>query len=156
MARKNFEKKEEVVEEVKVEEVKKENVIDDPLAQLIDDFGYYNDLKKSNGKIAEDLNNKIKEEFSNQNITDYEGSKYSAKISKSVSVKFDEEKLLEIVDSLPYDYRSRLIMTKKVVDIDLLERMITNNEIQANIFQPAQVTNTVTKLICNKVKKGNN
>ena len=155
MARKNFEKTE---DEIKIVEAQDENppvANQDSLAQLIDNFGYYNELKKTNGKIAEELNSKIKEEFSNQNITDYEGEKYSAKISVQTNVKFDEEKLLAIVDSLPHDYRSRLIMTKRVVDIELLERMIVNNEIQANIFQPAQVTNTVTKLLCNKIKKGN-
>lgn len=158
MARKNFEKREDTEQSVSAEEsaeIKEEQKNEDSLSQLIDDFGYYNELKKQNGKIAEDLNNKIKEEFSNQNITDYEGEKYSAKISVQTSIKFDEEKLLQIVDSLPDDYRSRLVMTKRVVDIDLLERMITNNEIQANIFQPAQVTNRVTKLLCNKIKKGN-
>ena len=151
MARKNFEKKEDAVETV---ETKQEEVAKDSLAQLIDDFGYYNDLKKSNEKIAKDLNNKIKEEFSNEGLSDYEGDKYVAKLSVSTSVSFDEEKLLAIVDSLPDDYRSRLVITKRIVDIELLERMITNNEIQANIFQPAQVTSTVTKLLCNKIKKG--
>lgn len=152
MARKNFEKQEEVKE---VEEVKEgETVAKDELAELIDNFGYYNELKKSNGKIAEDLNNKIKEEFSLQGIKDYEGSKYSAKISEQTSINFDEQKLLEIVDSLPDDYRSRLIITKRIVDIELLERMITNNEIKPTLFQPAQVIKKVTKLLCNKIKRG--
>lgn len=150
MARRKIEE----VKEVKEQEVAQDETSISDLGQLIDDYGYYNDLKKSNDKITKDLSAKIKERFSTDGLTDCEGSKYTAKISVATKTEFDEDKLLDIVKGLSPDYRSRLIITKEVVDIELLERMITNEEIQPVIFQPAQVTTTTTKLLCNKIKRG--
>lgn len=140
--------------EIKKEENQQENQEVD-LSVLIDDYGHYNDLKKTNEKIANELNAKIKDEFSIRNISDYDGNNYSAKLSVRQKFSFDEERLLHIVKSLPLDYRTRLIYTKELVDIELLERMIINGEISPELFVDAQVVTTTYSLISKKKKKEN-
>lgn len=133
-------------EEVKVAEK-------DSLDTLINKYFANNKQKTLYTNLTKEQGTLIKDELKNRKLTSYTTDEVVATISISKSFEYDDDKLLEIAESLPEDYKARLIDTVRVVNLELLERMISNNEIKADIFNDALSEKVTEKLLVKPVKK---
>ena len=118
----------------------------DELDNCINAYYDANTAKKKYETTAKENSNRIKEILNERNLTSYQGTKHSAKLSISTSVSFDTVKLLAIVKTLPAEYQDRLIDKVEYVNVDKLEREIIQGNLKADSFNDAKIETSVTKL----------
>ena len=71
----------------------------------------------------------IREDFARTGMKDYAGKQYMAKVSKRVSTKFNEGKVLDIVRKNGMDW-----LLTEVVDLRKLEDALVSGEVDPSMF----------------------
>nr|DAX47302.1 MAG TPA: hypothetical protein [Caudoviricetes sp.] len=95
----------------------------------IDVLGSLDSKIKEMTTTLTDGKNLIKEDFTKTKTNDYVGNLYAAKVSKRVSTKFDEKKVLKIVKENGLDW-----LLTEVVDLKKLEDALVANEVETELF----------------------
>lgn len=113
------------------------------LNELIPKYSMNKTELDSYKKICDRDNAIIKELMKEEDIQLYNCGTHTAKMSVQTRQSMDENKLLETIKSLN---RPDLIRTKEYVDMDLLEKAIYNEEINASELNSCMITKEVTTL----------
>lgn len=113
------------------------------LNELIPKYSMNKTELDSYKKICDRDNAIIKELMKEEDIQLYNCGTHTAKMSVQTRQSMDENKLLETIKSLN---RPDLIKTKEYVDMDLLEKAIYNEEINASELNSCMITKKVTTL----------
>lgn len=119
------------------------------LNKLIPNYSMNKTELDSYKKLCDRDNAIIKELMKEEDIQLYDCGTHTAKMSVQTRQSMDENKLLDTIKSLN---RPDLIKTKEYVDMDLLEKAIYNEEINASDLNNCMITKEVTtlKVIINK------
>lgn len=94
-------------------------------------------------KMCDKDNAIIKELMKEENIQLYDCGTHTAKLSTQTRQSMDENRLLQQIKLLG---RPDLIKTKEYVDMDLLEKAIYNEEINASELNNCMITKEITTL----------
>lgn len=113
------------------------------LNELIPKYSMNKTELDSYKKICDRDNAIIKELMKEEDIQLYNCGTHTAKMSVQTRQSMDENKLLETIKSLN---RPDLIRTKEYVDMDLLEKAIYSEEINASELNSCMITKEVTTL----------
>lgn len=121
------------------------------LEGLVKEFYEHDSKIKSLNKITNPLKDRIKEIMQELDTDKYTFDDYKVSCSKIIKANFNADILLSIVKKLGL---TQLIKTKEYVDENELERMIYNNEVDAQDFLPAQtITESIRLQVTNKPQK---
>lgn len=131
------------------EEVKAEKSIDESIKKYYEN----NTIKSAADKICKEESAFIKKYFSDNKLENYETDLYSAKISSSISMEYDEELLLNEIRKLPKEYQQRLVVTTESVDMEQMEKLIASGEIKAETLKAALVEKSTQRLYVKPKKK---
>lgn len=131
------------------EEVKAEKSIDESIKKYYEN----NTIKSAADKICKEESAFIKKYFSDNKLENYETDLYSAKISSSTSMEYDEELLLNEIKKLPKEYQQRLVVTTESVDMEQMEKLIASGEIKAETLKAALVEKSTQRLYVKPKKK---
>lgn len=131
------------------EEVKAEKSIDESIKKYYEN----NTIKSAADKICKEESAFIKKYFSDNKLENYETDLYSAKISSSISMEYDEELLLNEIKKLPKEYQQRLVVTTESVDMEQMEKLIASGEIKAETLKAALVEKSTQRLYVKPKKK---
>jgi len=130
---------------------KKEQALEtNELEQMILDYYTLNTTKNDIEKKLKPLNSKIKEMME---IGTLQVGCVIATKSIQERTSINEDKLFDILDTLQYRDMG-LIKTKEFVDMDLLEKLVGEEKIDANLLIPAQKVNEVVTLRVSEAKGG--
>lgn len=113
------------------------------LKELIPQYAFNKGELDSYKKLCDKDNALIKALMQEDNLNEFDTDTYTAKISVQQRQSIDEDKLLDIVKDMD---RPDLIKTKEYVDMDLLEKAIYNEEINANDLSTCMNTKEVVTL----------
>lgn len=116
------------------------------LDKVIDDYFQANKLKQEQEKIVKANGEIIKNQLNAKKLTEYNSGKHIAKINKSESIEYDDEKLLKLAKELPSELSSQIIQTIEVVNMEKLERLVIEGKLDTKQFKDAEVKKTITKL----------
>ena len=131
------------------EELKAEKSIDESIKKYYEN----NTIKSAADKICKEESAFIKKYFSDNKLENYETDLYSAKISSSTSMEYDEELLLNEIKKLPKEYQQRLVVTTESVDMEQMEKLIASGEIKAETLKAALVEKSTQRLYVKPKKK---
>lgn len=134
----------ELKEEIKATEENTE-VATNRLDSLIPEYKENKTSEDKYKKAADKLNKEIKDEFKNQDITEYSAGGWKATITTAEKSDFNELQAIEILrDTLNPELFSEVVKTKEYIDNDALERMIYQKTIDATLLAPCTIVKEPT------------
>lgn len=147
MARRNFvQAAKEPLEQLndRIEELQEE-IKANRLDNLIPEYKENKTEEDKYKKLADKLNKEIKDEFKNQDITEYSAGGWKATITTAEKSDFNELQAIEILrDTLNPELFSEVVKTKEYIDNDALERMIYQKTIDATLLAPCTIVKEPT------------
>ena len=113
------------------------------LKDLIPQYAFNKNEMDSYKKLCDGGNAKIKKLMAEEKLNNFDAGSHSAKITVQNRQIMNEDKLLETIKKLD---RPDLIKTKEYVDMDLLEKALYNNEIDAKELDSCVTTKEIITL----------
>lgn len=112
-------------------ESSKENIID----ELIEKYYQVKEDEKEVKQVVDELNEKIKTYFKENNLDKYEANGYKASVTKAVKKKYIDKLLIPRLKSLGF---SEAIDTVEVINNDVLESLLYNNKLKIEDIEDCQ------------------
>lgn len=140
MARRNFVQAAQTPDSTPIQEESIPEVKTNPLDNLIPEYKQNKTEEDKYKKLADKLNKEIKQEFKDQEITEYSAGGWKATVTVTENSEFNELQAIEILRStLDSEQFNEVIKTREYIDNDALERMIYQKVIDATLLAPCTV-----------------